>query len=369
MSMTKVSFVNLGIQYEHLRSAILDKFESLSMRGQYILGEEVEKFESSFADYCQAKYALGVANATDALFLALKALSIGPGDEVITAPNSFLASAGAISAAGARVTFCDVGADYNLDATQLEKAITSRTKAIMPVHLTGLPADMDPIMEIARRHGLPVVEDCAQSVGAEYKGQRVGSIGAIGCFSLHPLKNLHVHGDGGVMTVNDQGLYERLKLLRNHGLKNRDECEMWGYNSRLDSIQAAIANVKMVHLDEWTRRYREIAMMYWKGLGEFVQVPVMPEGRAGVYHNFVIMVPQRSQLQEFLMENGIETKIHYPIPIHLQKPARAMGFKEGDFPVAEAQSKKILSLPIYPELTNTEVELVISTIRRFYQKT
>jgi dTDP-4-amino-4,6-dideoxygalactose transaminase len=365
MSQRRVPFVNLGAQYEHLRKEIVAKFDQISLRGTYILGDEVEAFEQEFAAYCQCKYALGVANGTDALFLALKALGVGIGDEVITAPNSFIASAGAIVATGARPVFCDVGADYNLNPLLIEGAITKRTKTIMPIHLTGLPADMDPIRQIAEKHGLSIVEDCAQAVGAEYKGRRVGSMGTVGAFSLHPLKNLHVHGDGGVITLNDPDLFDQLKLLRNHGLKNRDECEMWGYNSRLDAIHAAIARIKLKYLDLWTARLGEIAEIYWNGLRDLNMVPVRPDGRKGVYHNFVIQVDRRAGLQEYLAACGVETKVHYPIPIHLQKPALALGYKKGDFPVAESQSERILSLPIYPEITDEDVHYVISKIKAF----
>lgn len=369
MRQESIPFVNLGIQFERFQNEIIEKFKQISSAGHYILGAEVEAFEHEFAEYCQAKFALGVANGADALFLVMKALGVGAGDEVITAPNSFLASAGAIVATGARATFCDVAEDYNLDPEKLAAAITPKTKGVMPVHLTGLPADMGPILEVANKHGLFVLEDCAQAVGARYKGKRIGAIGTAGAFSLHPLKNLHVHGDGGAITTNDEKLYQKLKLLRNHGLKNRDECEIWGYNSRLDAIQAAIARIKLRHLDEMTTRYQTIADNYWRGLKGVVRVPDRPDFAEGVYHNFVIQVERRPQLQEYLSSKGIETKIHYPIPIHLQQPARKWGHQEGDFPVAERQVTKILSLPIYPELTDEQVSRVISEIRFFYEAT
>ena len=307
-----------------------------------------------------------MGNGTDALFLSLRALGIRQGDEVITAPNSFIATAGAIVAAGAKPVFVDVKGDYNINPDLIKQAITTKTKAIIPVHLTGRPADMDTILIIARKHGLYVIEDAAQAIGARYKGKRVGSLGSTGCFSLHPLKNLHVHGDGGIITTNNKELYEKLLKLRNHGLKNRDECDFWGYNSRLDSIQAAIGNIKLEYLGDWNKRHREIAVMYRKNLSGVVTVPVDKEFEEPVYHNFIIQGDKRDELQKYLLERGIETKIHYPIPIHLQEAASSLGYKERDFLVCEAQAKRILSLPIYPELTDGQVNMVIKAIKSFY---
>lgn len=365
MSGVRVKFVDLGLQFEALREPILRKIEEISRRGAYILGDDVEAFEQRFAQYCGVPHAIGVANATDALVLLLRAMGIGPGDEVVTVPNSFIATAGGIALAGARPVFCDAGSDYNLDACKLEAALTARTKAILPVHLTGMPADMDAILAIGIRHGIPVIEDCAQAVGATHRGRKVGSLGVAGFFSLHPLKNLHVQGDGGVLTTQDAGLAEHLKQLRNHGLRNRDECDFWGHNSRLDALQAAIALIKMDYLDGYTARFREIAGRYHAGLKDVIGVPELPEGREGVFHNFVLQTPHRAALQAHLLQQGIETRIHYPIPIHLQRAAAALGYRKGDFPVAERQAETILSLPIYPELRDEQVEWVIEAIRSF----
>ena len=362
----KVKFVDLGAQYKILKDEIIKKFDEISSKGAYILTDELKKFEKNFADYCKVKYAIGVGNGTDALFLSLRALGIRQGDEVITAPNSFIATAGAIVAAGAKPVFVDVKGDYNINPDLIKQAITTKTKAIIPVHLTGRPADMDTILIIARKHGLYVIEDAAQAIGARYKGKRVGSLGSTGCFSLHPLKNLHVHGDGGIITTNNKELYEKLLKLRNHGLKNRDECDFWGYNSRLDSIQAAIGNIKLEYLGDWNKRHREIAVMYRKNLSGVVTVPVDKEFEEPVYHNFIIQGDKRDELQKYLLERGIETKIHYPIPIHLQEAASSLGYKERDFLVCEAQAKRILSLPIYPELTDGQVNMVIKAIKSFY---
>ncbi|MEM7466128.1 MAG: DegT/DnrJ/EryC1/StrS family aminotransferase [Pseudomonadota bacterium] len=364
--MVKVPFVNLGLQFEAHEQALTEAFRSLSKRGAYVMSPELEEFEKRFAAYIGTEFAVGVGNATDGLFLTMKALNIGAGDEVITVSNSFIATGGAIANAGARAIFIDVGEDYNMDPDLLEPAITPRTRAILPVHLTGMPADMTPILEIAKRHELLVIEDAAQAVGAKYEGKRVGSLGIAGAFSLHPLKNLHVQGDGGVVTTNDATLYRELMKWRNHGLKNRDECDFFAYNSRLDSIQAAIANEKLSYLDQYTERFQEIAMRYWNGLKGSVEVPVLPENREGVFHNFVIQVNEREALMAFLESEGIETKIHYPIPIHQQKAAQVFELGTPHLPVTEKQAKRILSLPIYPELKDEQVKTVVDKINRYF---
>jgi len=362
----RVPFVNLGPQFDSLRKPILAAIERISRQGTYVLSEEVEQFEQDFAHYCGVEYALGVANGTDALVLSMKALGIGPGDEVITAPNSFIATAGAIALAGATPVFVDVADDFNIDVSLIEKAITPRTRAIIPVHLTGMPADMDGILEIAEGKDLHIIEDAAQAVGAYFRGKRVGSLGMVAAFSLHPLKNLHVHGDGGVLTTKNEDLYRSLKQLRNHGLRNRDESDYWGFNSRLDAIQAAIANIKLEHLDEYTMRMREIAAYYTGSLEGIVTRPVEPPGCEGVFHNYIIMTEGRDELQAYLLERQIETKIHYPIPLHLQKAAASLDYERGDFPVAECQASRILSLPIYPELLDEQTEFLVDTIRAFF---
>jgi dTDP-4-amino-4,6-dideoxygalactose transaminase len=363
-----VPFVNLGAQYLELRDTIIAKFDELSRAGQYILGDEVAAFEKEFAAFCETKHCVSVANATDGIMLALKAAGVGPGDEVITVPNSFIATAGGIIAAGGKPVFVDVASDYNMDPALLAKAVTKRTKAVMPVHLTGMPARMDEIGAIARQHGLAVIEDAAQAVGARYKGKRVGGLGSLGVFSLHPLKNLHLHGDGGAITTDNDDLAAKLRLLRNHGLINRDESVMWGYNSRLDAIQAAIGRIKLKYIEAWNKRYREIAGIYRENLRDLVWTPDDAKGMEGVYHNFVIMVEDRPRLQEYMLKHGQETKIHYPICIHLQKAASHLGYKNGDFPNAETQAAKILTLPIYPELSDDEVHAVAGLVRSFYGK-
>lgn len=366
MSEIRVPYINLALQHQQIKKEILKAVERVLDHGQFILGPEVAAFEERFASLCGTRYAIGVDNGTSALFLTLRALGIGPGDEVITAPNSFLASASCIALVGARPVFVDVRDDYNIDPSRIEEAITPRTKAIIPVHLTGRPADMHPILEIAERYGLYVVEDCAQAVGARYYGRPVGSFGIAGCFSLHPLKNLNAVGDGGVITTNDAGLYEKLRKARNHGLRNRDECEFWSYNCRLDTLQAAMLLVKMDCLQEWTEKRRANAAFYQQHLRDVVQVPEDKPYEYAVYHTFVIQADQRDALQAYLLEQGIETKVHYPIPIHLQDAAKALGYSIGSFPVAERQAKRILSLPVYPELTESQRMYVVSQIRRFF---
>ena len=365
----KVPFVNLGLQNLLIKNELLERVSGLLDSGQFILGEDLIKFESSFAQLCGTKYALGVANGTDALFLSIKALGIQQGDEVITAPNSFLASASSIHLAGAKPVFADVRDDFNIDPEQIRKAITSKTRAIIPVHLTGRPADMDAILAIAKDHDLAVIEDCAQAVCAEYNHRPVGSFGNLGCFSLHPLKNLSACGDGGVITTNDERLYHLLLKARNHGLRSRDECEFWSYNSRLDNLQAALLNVKLKKLPAWTERRREIAAFYCERLSEFeIILPRDKPFEKSVYHTFIIQTARRDELKNFLAEKEIDTKIHYPIPIHLQDAAKLLGYKKGDFAVTEHQTETILSLPVFPELSDHQVEYVAETINNFFRK-
>ncbi len=366
--MREVKFVNLGRQYSPLREEILKRFDEISMKGTHILSDDVVQFEKQFAEFCGTKYALGVGNGSDALFMPLKAIDVGTGDEVITVPNSFIATAWVIAHTGARIVFCDVGSDMNMDPNSLERAITSKTKAIIPVHLTGKVAAMDAIIALARNRNLKVIEDAAQAVGARYKGKRAGSFGICAGFSLHPLKNLHVHGDGGVITTNDEYLHQILSKYRNHGLRNRDVCEFWGINSRLDAIQASIASLKLNYLDKWNSRFREIAAFYSKQLEKHVQVPVVESEEEPVFHRYMIRCRERDRLQVFLAQAGIETKVNYPIPLHLQPAAASLGYKKGDFPNAERLAQSILSLPIYPELSDDEMTYVAEKVIDFCKK-
>jgi aminotransferase EvaB len=366
--MLNVKYLDLPQEFtdEELWNALRRQLEL----SQFILSAEVERFEARFAELCQTSFAIGVNSGADALFLALKALAIGPGDEVITVPNSFVATAGAIVAAGAKPVFVDVGADYNMDVNLLAPAITARTKAILPVHLTGNPADMPRIMAIARTHHLAVIEDAAQAVAASIEGQPVGSFGDAGCFSLHPLKNLNVCGDGGVVTTNSQAICEKIKLLRNHGLKNRNEIECFGYNSRLDTIQATVANHVLNSLESITDIRRHHARLYDRALSalaEFVSIPPRREHLKHVFHTYVVQVQCRDELLAYLAEHGVETKIHYPIPIHLQKPCREMGYQRGDFPVCEKQAETIVSLPVHQYLTEEHIQYVVKMVKQFYE--
>lgn len=362
----RVPFVSLDRQYRSVRDELLRAMDEVGNSGIYILGDRVASFEAAIAEFCGTRFAVGVNSGADALFLSLKHYGIGAGDEVITAPNSFIATAWVIAATGARPVFTDVGDDYNIDPERVAAAVTPRTRAIIPVHLTGRPADMDPITAIARRHDLRIVEDAAQAIGARYHGRRVGALGDTGCFSLHPLKNLGVYGDGGVITTDDEAAYHSLLKWRNHGLRNRDECEFWGFNSRLDAIQAAFATVKLARLDAWNARCREIAARYREALRGLVWVPEDAPDTEGVYHNFVIRTPRRDELMAHMQRRGVDSRIHYPIPLHLQPAAADLGYREGDFPVAERQAKEIVSLPIYPELEPSEIEQVIDAVRSFF---
>jgi dTDP-4-amino-4,6-dideoxygalactose transaminase len=366
--MHKVKFIDLGKQYLNLRDEIISKFDEISIAGAYILSEEVADFERRFAEYCNVRYAIGVGNGSDALYLSLLSLGIGPGDEVITAPNSFIASAWVIARTGARIVFADVEDDMNISPEKIKKVITKRTKALLPVHLTGRIADMDSLQEIAQKNGLFIVEDAAQAVGAKYRDKRSGSFGICAGFSLHPLKNLHVHGDGGIITTNDDKIYEKLLKFRNHGLKNRDACEFWGINSRLDAIQAAIANIKLKYIDTWNERYRNIADIYTKNLSCYVTTPMLNDHEKPVFQRYMIRCPNRDRLQQHLNNKGVETKVNYPIPIHLQEAAKELGYKKGDFPKAEELANTILSLPIYPELSDEEVYYVVENIIEFQRK-
>jgi dTDP-4-amino-4,6-dideoxygalactose transaminase len=362
----QIPFVDLARQFRSIEPELTKAFLDVGRSGVYIMGDRLESFERKVAEFIGVTHVLGVADGSDALFLILKALGIGPGDEVITATNSFIASAWVIAAVGAKPVLVDVAEDFNIDPARIEAAVTDRTRAIIPVHLTGRPALMDEINDIARRRGLFVVEDAAQAIGARYRGKRVGSLGTAAGFSLHPLKNLGVYGDGGLITTDDAELDAKLRKLRNHGLRNRDECEIWGFNSRLDSMQAAFAEIKLNLLDGWNNRCREIANTYREGLADCVQVPVDQPWEECAYHNFVIRTDKRDELVAHLKEHGVDTRVHYPIPIHLQDAAKDLGYQLGDFPNAEKYAKTMISLPIYPELSESEVAYVVYAVRIFF---
>jgi dTDP-4-amino-4,6-dideoxygalactose transaminase len=358
--------VALDLQQRLLKPELMTAIESVIDGGQFILGGEVAEFERRFAELTGSPAAVGIASGTCALLLALRALGIGEGDEVVTPANSFVASAATIALAGARPVLVDVRDDFNVDPDLVERAVTGRTRAIVPVHLTGRPAAMDRIEEIARRRGLAIIEDAAQAVGARLGGRSVGTFGEIGCFSLHPLKNLGACGDAGIVTVSDESLARALRQSRNHGLRDRDNCESFSYNCRLDTLQAAILNVKLRHLEAWTAAKRRLAARYRQALSDVVRVPDERPGEFAVYQTFVVRADRRDDLQRHLLARGIDSKIHYPVPIHLQAAARSLGYAKGDFPVTERLATEILSLPIYPELTDEQVDLVVAGVRSFY---
>ncbi len=361
-----IPFVDFRRRYTSLRAEILAAVDEVFSSGIYILGDFVTQLETQLSQYLNAPYVLGVANGADALMLGLRVLNVGRGDEVIVPVNSFIASAGAVVAAGATPVFCDVTDDLNIDVNQIKKHITKKTKAIMPVHLAGRPADMNTIMRIAQENQLSIIEDAAQSIGATYRNKMTGTMGDIGCFSLHPLKNLHAYGDAGIIVAKNKTHYEQLKLLRNHGLADRDRCVLWGYNSRIDAVQARLVSLGLVHLNEWNDRRRQNAMRYMVGLKNRVTVPQEhPEGFS-VYHNFILLTKQRNALASYLQEHGIDTRIHYPTPLHLQPAAQNLGYQIGDFPVSERLANEMLSLPIYPELSDEHIDYVIERIQGFF---
>jgi dTDP-4-amino-4,6-dideoxygalactose transaminase/8-oxo-dGTP pyrophosphatase MutT (NUDIX family) len=364
-----VPYAALGQQAMAMKDQWLAAVERVLLRGAYILGPEVSAFEEEFARFCGTSYAVGVGSGTSALSLVFRWLDLGPRDEVITVPNSFVASAASIAMTGARVVFVDIGADLNMDPDRLASAITPRTKVIMPVHLTGRPAQMPRILEIAKHHGLFVLEDAAQAVGAVLEGRPVGSWGDAGCFSFHPLKNLHAIGDGGAITTNNQSLCEWLLKARNHGLRTRDECQFWSVNSRLDELHAAILRIQLLQLPSWTESRRRLAARYNDLLRPSVQVPEEGPGEFCVYQTYMAQADRRGRdaLVRWLREQGIEAVVHYPVPLHLQPAARELGYSADDFPVAMQAAGRIVSLPLYPELSQAQQDRVVELIASFYR--
>lgn len=347
---------------------ILKKIREVVIRGDFTLGEEVDLLEQEYAALNGVKHAIGVGSGTDALFLSLKSLGIDKGDEVITTPFTFYATIGAIVTAGATPVFVDAGADYNIDANQIEAKITSRTKAIMPVHWSGKPCDMDAIEAIAARHNLAVVSDACHAIKASYKGRPSGALGTIACFSFHPLKNLNVWGDGGIITTDSDELADKLRLLRNHGLVGRDECRIFAYNSRLDTVQAVVARHLLGKIDHITKSRVSNAEYFDHALKAVPQITVPKrEGDVyQVYHLYQILCKNRDALQAQLIAHGVDAKAHYPVPMHLQPAAAFLGHKRGDFPVTEEISDSTLSLPVHEFITREQQDFVIQLIRDFY---
>jgi len=367
----------MRVPYSYLREQFADSepilrdIKGLLESTQFTLGPPVAEFEERFARLCGARHAVGVGTGTDALFLSLKALGVGPGDEVITAADTFIATAGAIVQAGARPAFVDVLDDFNIDPGKIEAAITPRTKALLPVHYAGQPARMGPILEIARRRGLPVVEDACQAISAAIDGTLVSNFGVAAGFSLHPLKNLNVWGDGGVIVTNSPELEARLRLLRNHGLKNRDEVEIFGYNCRLDTLQAIVGNHLIRDTEAITAARIKNALALDAGLRPLaprVRVPERRPGERHVFHLYMFEADDRDRLLAWLLEREIEAKIHYPVPLHLQPAGRRLGYKEGDFPVAERQATRIITLPVHQHLHPDQLQYMIECVTAFYRR-
>ena len=366
---SSIPYTDLGRQHRRQVPQLLAAFRRVLSRGKFVLSEVLDDFESEFAQFCGTRHAVGVNSGTDALVLALKVVGIRPGDEVITVPNSYLASASSIALAGATVRFVDVASDMNMDPKALSRAITSKTRAIIPVHLTGRPARMAEILGIARRHGLRVIEDAAQAAGANYRGKPVGSWGDLGCFSFHPLKNLNACGDAGAVVTSNASWAKKLKILRNHGHPHRDDCLEFSLNSRLDGLQAEILRIKLRGLGAVARRRKRNAALYQSLLAGCPQVdcPQDEPGMESVYHTFVIQCEKRDYLRKHLARKGIGTAVHYPVPIHLMKVGKKLGFKKGAFPETEHLTKRILSLPIHQDLSERQIRAVALEILRFYK--
>jgi dTDP-4-amino-4,6-dideoxygalactose transaminase len=365
-----IPLVDLKAQYASIREEIAVAVQRVLDSAQFILGDEVAAFEREFAAYSGSTEAVAVNSGTSALHLALLAAGVGPGDDVITVPFTFVATVSAIGYTNARAVFVDVDPDYyTMDPSKLEAAITRRTRAIMPVHLYGQPADMDPILEIASRHGIPVIEDAAQAHGAEYRGRRCGSMGAVAGFSFYPGKNLGAYGEGGAVASSRADIVHTSRLLRDWGAARKYEHTLKGFNYRMDGIQGAILRVKMKHIEGWTEARRSRAALYARELRDLpMRLPQERPGCRHVYHVYAVRTRERERLQAALLERGIHTGIHYPIPVHLQPAHADLGYTRGDFPVSEQLADEVLSLPLYPELTDAQVEHVAAALRGVLQE-
>lgn len=366
-----IPLLDLQSQYAYLRDDVQQAVDRVLDSQRFVLGEEVQKLEASIASYTQTKHAIGCASGSDALLLALMALDVGAGDEVITTPFTFFATGAAISRLGARPVFVDIDpSSYNLDTSRVEDAITDKTKALVPVHLYGQCVEMDRLLDLSKHHGIPIVEDAAQAIGATDRGEQAGSMGAIGSFSFYPTKNLGAAGDAGILTTNDDDLAARLRRLRNHGGFNEYQHEEVGINSRLDELQAAVLNVKFPHLDRWSNERASKAAVYDEELLDSTSfelvTPSCREEARHIYHQYVIRVPQhRDALMEHLKQHGVGSKVYYPIPLHRQECFAYLGYKEGEFPESERAARETMALPVYPELTETQQAYVIETVKSF----
>ncbi len=362
----QIPLVDLQAQYQSIKQEITAAIEGVLQNMQLFLGPQSQAFENEFAQYCGCRYGIGLSTGTDALVLALRACGIGQGDEVITVANTFIATVEAIALSGARPVFVDIDPDtYTMDWRQLDEVLTPRTRAIIPVHLYGHPADMQPILDFARLHGLRVIEDASQAHGAAYQGQRVGGIGDIGCFSFYFSKNLGAYGEAGICVTNDERLAEAIRKLRDHGSLIRYQHEILGVNARLDEIQAAVLRVKLPYLEQWNAARQDHAKFYTEQLQGIVEaIPLVRSWATHVYYVYVVQVRERDQFRKALEQEGIATGIHYPTPIHLQPACSQYGYVQGMLPVTEAMTTRIVSLPMYPELTTQQKQRVVNAIKR-----
>lgn len=369
-TMRKVSLLDLTAQYQDIKPEIRQAIDHVLESGSYIMGPYVKNFEAAIAQYCGTKHAIGVANGTDALLLTLDALGVGPGDEVITSPFTFFASAEVISQVGATPVFVDIDPKtYNIDPAKLEAAITPRTKAIIPIHIFGQPVDMDPIMEIADKHQLHVIEDACQAIGSTYHGKRIGSIGTAGCFSFFPTKNLGGYGDGGIVVTNDDELARKIQILRVHGSNPKYYHSVIGYNSRLDALQAAMLQVKLKYIDQWNQQRRDKAAIYNEALKDLpITLPYVKEGREAVFHLYIIQTEYRDELMAYLAEHGIASGVYYPVPLHKQDVYKDLGYTDGSLAESEKAALGTMALPLYPELALDDQQYVISVVREFFER-
>ncbi|HEY5074971.1 MAG TPA: DegT/DnrJ/EryC1/StrS family aminotransferase [Pyrinomonadaceae bacterium] len=370
----KVPLLDLQAQYETIRDEVRTAVDRVFDSQQFVLGAEVQALEEEIARYSQTKFAIGCASGSDAVLLALMSCGVGAGDEVITTPFSFFATAGAVARLGARPVFADIDErTFNLNPSLVEAALTERTKAIMPVHLYGQCAEMNPLIELSQSRGIPIIEDAAQAIGAEDRSRRAGSMGTIGCFSFYPSKNLGGAGDGGMLVTNDLDHGRRLHMLRVHGEETKYHHKLVGINSRLDALQAAVLRVKLPHLDAWSTERQRKAQQYElmfvdAGLSEQIEVPFVRSNARHIFHQFVVRVRggRRDGLREYLRECGVGTDVYYPVPLHLQECFAYLGYQEGDLPVGELAAKETLALPVYPELTDEQQDYVVNEIAKFF---
>ena len=364
----RVSFTNFPKEFKILKKELNYKFNKISSQGQYVLGKELKIFEDNVKKYLKVKHVLGVGNWTEGTVMVLKALGYNQNDEVITVSNSFIATCGAIAYAGMKPRLADIGEDLNINCKKIEKLINKKTKAIMPVHLSGIPADLEILKKICKNNKIHLIEDAAHAFGTKYKNKFIGTIGDVGIFSLHPRKSFHILGDGGLIVTNNTKLYKKILLMRNHGLKNREESLIWGTNSRLDNLQAGFGNIMLKKINSWNKKQLNVANYYTKHLKDILKTPIYNLKKSNPsFHQYIIRTKNRNELQKYLKKNGVDTAIHYPIPIHKQIAFKKQ-FGSITLPLTEKYSKEILSLPINSQITKSEVNFVIKKIKNFFNK-